>query len=159
MPLVVPIVPDEDGTFPSRDFLHSRTPLHRPRRSGTCRPQMLPLSLTKALPMLDRHCSRSPARSSRRRRPTTAGFRLSPRIWTISDVQIAEERMGKQWSVPRIGLFAFPITHLRKRRHPSRGMPARSGSSARSRMEMASEWYEPIEGARELWQHGSLETL
>eukprot|EP00439_Symbiodinium_sp_Y106_P023905 s3084_g2.t3 len=30
-----------------------------------------------------------------------------------SHMQIAEERMGKQWSVPCMGLYAFAITHLR----------------------------------------------
>eukprot|EP00439_Symbiodinium_sp_Y106_P048896 s257_g6.t1 len=75
-----------------------------------------------------------------------------------SDMQVAEERMGKQWAVPRMGLFAFAITDTRGGGTTSERDLALAVERSRmqweaeikAEVEMVSEWFEPIEGDKEL---------
>ena len=79
-----------------------------------------------------------------------------------SYMQISEEKMGKKWHVPRIGLYAFPITHLRGGGSLAEEFLATAVEKARAQWEesvkdevqMASEWYEPIGGDLELPVNG-----
>ena len=73
-------------------------------------------------------------------------------------MQVAEERMGKQWAVPRMGLFAFAITDTRGGGTTSERDLALAVERSRmqweaeikAEVEMVSEWFEPIEGDKEL---------
>ena len=84
-----------------------------------------------------------------------------------SHMQIAEERMGKQWSVPCIGLYAFAITHLRgggdlaEQHLASAVEKARKQweeGSIRAEVQMVSEWFEPIgNGELHVNEHGMVQ--
>ncbi|CAE7734662.1 PIP5K8 [Symbiodinium sp. CCMP2592] len=75
-----------------------------------------------------------------------------------SDMQVAEENMGKKWQVPRIGLFAFPTTSIRGGGTRAEQYLATAVQKAREQWEqgvkdevqMVSEWYDPIGGDAEL---------
>ena len=79
-----------------------------------------------------------------------------------SYMQISEEKMGKKWHVPRIGLFAFPITHIRGGSMLNEKKLATAVEKAREQWEegvkdelqMVSEWFEPIGGDLELPVNG-----
>ena len=71
-----------------------------------------------------------------------------------SYMQISEEKMGKKWHVPRIGLYAFPITHLRGGGSLAEEFLATAVEKARAQWEegikdevqIVSECFEPIGG-------------
>ncbi|CAE7640455.1 PIP5K8, partial [Symbiodinium necroappetens] len=76
-----------------------------------------------------------------------------------SNMQIAEEDMGTQWHIPRMGLHAFPITEIRGGGTKAEEYLARAVERAKKQweeegikdeVEMVSEWFEPLEGDREL---------
>eukprot|EP00439_Symbiodinium_sp_Y106_P036729 s528_g4.t1 len=79
-----------------------------------------------------------------------------------SYMQISEEKMGKKWYVPRIGLYAFPITHLRGGGSLAEEFLATAVEKARAQWEegvkdevqMVSEWFEPIGGDLEMVVNG-----
>ena len=79
-----------------------------------------------------------------------------------SYMQISEEKMGKKWNVPRIGLYAFPITHLRGGNTLAEKYLATAVEKARAQWEegvkdevqMVAEWFEPIGGDLELPVNG-----
>jgi len=79
-----------------------------------------------------------------------------------SYMQISEEKMGKKWHVPRIGLYAFPITHLRGGGSLAEEYLATAVEKARAQWEegvkdelqMVSECFEPIGGDEELPLNG-----
>ena len=75
-----------------------------------------------------------------------------------SNMQIAEEEMGTNWHIPRMGIYAFPTTGTRGGGTTAEQDLALAMERARQQweegieeeVEMVSEWYEPIEGDREL---------
>ncbi|CAE7944554.1 RSPH1 [Symbiodinium necroappetens] len=75
-----------------------------------------------------------------------------------SNMQIAEEEMGTNWRIPRMGIYAFPTTGTRGGGTTAEQDLALAVERARQQweegieeeVEMVSEWYEPIEGDREL---------
>ncbi|CAE7948604.1 RSPH1, partial [Symbiodinium sp. KB8] len=75
-----------------------------------------------------------------------------------SNMQIAEEEMGTNWRIPRMGMYAFPTTGTRGGGTTAEQDLALAVERARQQweegieeeVEMVSEWYEPIEGDREL---------
>ena len=79
-----------------------------------------------------------------------------------SYMQISEEKMGKKWHVPRIGLYAFPITHLRGGGSNGEEYLATAVEKARAQWEegikdevqIVSECFEPIGGDLELPVNG-----
>ena len=79
-----------------------------------------------------------------------------------SYMQISEEKMGKKWQVPRIGLYAFPVTAIRGGGTGCEEKLALAVEKARAQWEegikdevqMVSEWFEPIGGDLELPVNG-----
>eukprot|EP00439_Symbiodinium_sp_Y106_P026730 s2165_g3.t1 len=79
-----------------------------------------------------------------------------------SYMQISEEKMGKKWNVPRIGLYAFPVTAFRGGGGLVEEYLATAVEKARAQWEegvkdevqMVSEWFEPIGGDLELPVNG-----
>ena len=77
-----------------------------------------------------------------------------------SDMQIAEEEMGTNWRIPRMGMFAFPTTKWRGGGTPAQAEERLALAVERAQkqweeaikdeVEMVSEWFEPIEDDREL---------
>ncbi|CAE7247297.1 Rsph1, partial [Symbiodinium necroappetens] len=79
-----------------------------------------------------------------------------------SDMQVAEERMGKMWAVPRMGIYAFPTRSATYTRGGNtlaeqylalaveRAQKQWEEERIKDEVEMVSEWFEPLEGDREL---------
>ncbi|CAE7349735.1 RSPH1 [Symbiodinium sp. CCMP2592] len=73
-------------------------------------------------------------------------------------MQLSEEKMGKKWHIPRMGLYAFAITETRGGNTLAENYLATAVEKAREQWEqgvkdevqMVSEWLEPIGGDREL---------
>ncbi|CAE7205934.1 PIP5K6 [Symbiodinium sp. CCMP2592] len=75
-----------------------------------------------------------------------------------SYMQISEEKMGKKWQVPRMGLFAFATTKIRgggTRCEEKLALAVKKATEqweqgVKDDVQMVSEWHEPIAGDREL---------
>ena len=100
----------------------------------------------------------------------TKGFVLQIQQGVVrekSKMQEAEERMGGWLDVPRIGVFAFPITHLRggstkaeeEIKKAIAAAEAQWEKGVRKDVQMVSEVYEAVEGELQLDSRGHVEGL